>query len=205
VLETRIDYVLFDLGGVLIELGDLAILQARTGFGGDQAEWLGHLDPWLARFETGRCSASDFASGVVADWGVETTPDQFLEVLMDWAIGPYPGTSELLAELQNTVGIGCLSNINAMHWQDQSERWPVPTTFDDHFLSFELGVRKPDRAVFQAVADRLRLHPDRILFIDDVAANVAEARAFGFRAEQVRGVDGAIRALQEVGLVTRTS
>ena len=124
---------------------------------------------------------------------------------MDWAIGPYPGTSELLTELQNTVGIGCLSNINVMHWQDQSERWPVLTTFDDHFLSFELGLRKPDRAVFQAVADRLRLRPERILFMDDVAVNVDAARAFGFHAEQVRGVDGAISVLQDVGLVTRTT
>ncbi len=99
--------MLFDLGGVLIELGDLAILQGRTGFESSQADWLGYLDPWLARFETGQCSASDFASGVVGDWGVEITPDQFLEALMDWAIGPYPGSSELLTELQDTVGIGC--------------------------------------------------------------------------------------------------
>ena len=200
--EHDVDFVLFDLGGVLIELGDVAALQETTGYLGDRDRWQQILEPWMSRFETGRCSASAFSAGVVADWGVDITAAQYLEILRDWPIGPYPGTSELLSEIHQVVGIGCLSNTNALHWEDQVARWPELEMFDHKFLSFELGLRKPDSAIFQAVADRLPYGRDRVLFLDDLAVNADAARSFGFRSEPVRGLDEVVTVLKDVGLLT---
>jgi putative hydrolase of the HAD superfamily len=72
--------------------------------------------------------------------------------------------------------------------------------FDHRFLSFELGLRKPDIAIYQAVADRLPCSRDRVLFLDDLAVNVESARLFGFRSEQVRGLDGVVKVLNDSGL-----
>jgi glucose-1-phosphatase len=197
-----IEFVLFDLGGVLIELGDLADLQELTGFHGDRDSWQRILEPWIRRFETGDCPANEFSTGVVADWGVDITPAKWLEILQAWPIGPYPGTAELLLGLQQTVAIGCLSNTNALHWEDQSTRWPELEIFDHRFLSFELGLRKPDIAIYQAVADRLPFNPDRVLFLDDLGVNVDAARSFGFRSEQVRGLDEVVAVLKDSGLLS---
>ena len=199
--ESNVEFVLFDLGGVLIELGDLAGLQEMTGFLGDRVGWQQILEPWISRFETGQCSATEFSTGVVAEWGVDITPARYLEILRDWPIGPYPGTTELLSEIQQTVEIGCLSNTNDLHWEDQTARWPVLGMFDHRFLSFELGLRKPDIAIYQAVADRLPHDPDRVLFLDDLAVNADAARSFGFRSEQVRDLDEVVTALKEFGLL----
>jgi glucose-1-phosphatase len=201
VAEPNVDFVLFDLGGVLVELGDLSELQAMTRYGGSQDSWQQILQPWIWRFETGECSASEFATGVVTGLEVDITPEQCLDVFRDWAIGPYPGTDEVLWEVQQAVEIGCLSNTNVMHWQDQSTRWPVLTTFNHRFLSFEVGLRKPDPRIYQAVADRLPYHRDRILFLDDLAVNADAAREFGFRAERVRGLGEVATVLREVGLL----
>jgi glucose-1-phosphatase len=201
VMDSDVECVLFDLGGVLVELGDLTNLQEKTGFLGDRAEWQQDLEPWMHRFETGRCSASEFSVGVAADWGVAVAPERILEIFRDWPIGPYPGTAELLADIRQVVEIGCLSNTNAMHWENQSARWPLLNTFDHRFLSFELGLRKPDVAIFQAVADRLPYNPDRVLFLDDLAANADAARSFGFRSEQVRGIDEVVTVLRDVRLL----
>jgi glucose-1-phosphatase len=200
--ELEVEFVLFDLGGVLVELGDLSDLRAMTRYEGDPVSWQQILEPWLCRFETGQCSASEFATGVVTDWGVDITPERCLEVFREWAIGPYPGTAALLSEVQQVVEIGCLSNTNTMHWQDQSTRWPELTTFDHRFLSFELGLRKPDREVFQAVTDRLPYDRGRILFLDDLGANADAARAFGFRSIQVRGLGEVEVVLRETGLLS---
>ena len=54
---------------------------------------------------------------------------------------------------------------------------------DGAFYSYELGLAKPDPAYFAAVADRLGVAPDRLLLIDDNAANVAGARSAGLDAE----------------------
>jgi len=196
-----VDFVLFDLGGVVIELGGVSSLQEMAASIGNEERWHQWLaSPWVRRFEKGECSATEFSTQVVSDWGLDIAPDRFLEIFRDWPIGPYRGTMELLTEVQRSMRIGCLSNTNSMHWEHQTAMWPVLDIFDFRFLSFEIGLAKPDEAIFQAVADRLPVRRDRILYFDDVAVNSNAARSFGFRSEQVRGIDEVRTVLRAVGV-----
>jgi FMN phosphatase YigB (HAD superfamily) len=138
---------------------------------------------------------------VVAEWGIAISPERFLDIFRQWPIGPFDGAPELIAEVRRSVPIGCLSNTNVLHWDHQSSQWPMLGTFDYRFLSFELGLVKPDHEMFRAVADRLPVSPDRVLYLDDVALNSDAARAFGFQSEQVRGIDEVRRALVRFGLI----
>ncbi|HEX3980021.1 MAG TPA: HAD family phosphatase [Acidimicrobiales bacterium] len=197
-----VEVVLFDLGGVLIELGGVASLQTMAGIADDEAVWQKWLtSPWVRRFEAGQCSAHEFSGGVVSEWDLPVTPDRFLEIFRDWPVGPLPGSSELLADVQRSVPIGCLSNTNTLHWDHQFARWPILGMFDYRFLSFDLGLVKPDRSVFKAVADRLPVGVDRVLFLDDNALNSDAARSFGFLSERVRGVEEARQVLEDVGVL----
>ena len=112
-----------------------------------------------------------------------------------------PGSSELLADVQRSVPVGCLSNTNKLHWEDQIGRWPLIDLFDYRFLSFDLGLVKPDQAIFRAVADRLPVPRDRVLFLDDNALNTDAAGEFGFLARRVCGIDEARQALVEAGVL----
>jgi putative hydrolase of the HAD superfamily len=198
-----VEFVLFYLGGVLIELGGVATLQEMAGIASDDDVWHRWLaSPWVRRFETGRCSAVEFSVGVVAEWQLDLPPERFLEVFRDWPIGPYPGAQDLVDEVQRSVPVGCLSNTNSMHWEHQSAMWPLLDGFDRTFLSFELGLVKPDVDIFQAVADQLPVDRARVLFLDDVALNTDAARNFGFRSEQVRGPEECRTVLAAVGLLS---
>ena len=126
-------------------------------------------------------------AGVVSEWELPVSPEQFLRVFREWPIGPYPGAAELLTEVRESVPIGCLSNINTTHWEDQVARWPILDLFDYRFLSFDLGLVKPDAAVFERVAELLPVERDRVLFLDDNTLNAEAARSAGFGSEQVRG------------------
>jgi HAD superfamily hydrolase (TIGR01509 family) len=202
VTNPGIEFVLFDLGGVIIELGSVSSLQEIAASVGDEEDWHQCLaSPWVRRFEKGECSATEFATRVVAEWGLDVVPERFLEIFRDWPVGPYRGTTDLLAEVKQSVKIGCLSNTNSMHWQHQTSLWPVLDMFDFRFLSFELGLAKPDEAIFRAVAERLPFSRDRILYFDDVAANSDAARSFGFSSEQVRGIDEVRVALHKFGVL----
>jgi epoxide hydrolase-like predicted phosphatase len=53
--------------------------------------------------------------------------------------------------------------------------------FDQVVISGEVGLRKPDRAVFLLVAERLGLPPHRCVFVDDTKGNVEAAEAVGMR------------------------
>ncbi len=199
---SEIGFVLFDLGGVLIELGGVTSLKELAGIASDEEVWEHWLaSPWVRRFEKGGCSAAEFSTGVVSEWELAISPERFLEVFRDWPVGPFSGSQELLSEVQQSVPIGCLSNTNSLHWEHQASRWPMLGTFDARFLSFELGLVKPDPAIFQAVADQLPVPRGRVLFLDDVALNSDAARSFGFVAEQVRGIEEARQVLMDVGVL----
>jgi epoxide hydrolase-like predicted phosphatase len=53
--------------------------------------------------------------------------------------------------------------------------------FDQVVISGEVGLRKPDRAVFLLAAERLGLSPRRCVFVDDTKGNVEAAEAVGMR------------------------
>ncbi len=196
----RIDFVLFDLGGVLIDPGGVAPMRELSRIGTDEELWARWLScRWVRRFEAGLCSPEQFAAGMVADWELELEPAAFLQEFSGWANAPYPGALELVAAVRDDVGLGCLSNMNPVQWHASYEASAITEAFAFRFLSFELGLVKPDRQVFEVVASRLPVPPERVLFLDDNAVNVTGAEASGFVARHVRGVDEARRALAAEG------
>jgi glucose-1-phosphatase len=62
---------------------------------------------------------------------------------------------------------------------------------------------KPDAAIFSAVAERLPVPRQRVLFLDDNLVNVEAAEGAGFPARHVRGVEAARDALVDAGVLGR--
>lgn len=200
--RSGIEFVLFDLGGVLIDVGGVGHMRDLSGISSDEELWTRWLAcRWVRRFEAGRCSADAFASGVVEDWGLDLEPADFLAAFSGWTVDPYPGALELVDAVRAGTPVGCLSNTNVLQWESRYRSSPLFEAFDACFLSFELGLVKPDRAIFDEVARRLPVRADAVLFLDDNAGNVEGAAAAGFVARQVRGVDAARQALAHDGVL----
>jgi HAD superfamily hydrolase (TIGR01509 family) len=197
-----VDLVLFDLGGVLIEVTGVRAMLDLTGIEDEADLWRRWLTcRWVRRFESGGCSETEFAAGVVTDWQLELSPAAFLDAFRRWATGPLPGAAELVAQTRSSVPTGCFSNTNALHWHDHIAAWPLVGLFDHRFLSFELGLLKPDAEAFARVADLLQVPAERVLFLDDNAMNVAGATAVGFQAARAAGVAEARQRLAEAGVL----
>ena len=197
-----IDVVLFDLGGVLIDFGGVGPMKQLAGIESDDELWRRWLTcRWVRSFERGECSADDFAVGVVSDWELPVDAHEFLVAFESWPGGPLAGADQLVESVRAVVPVGCLSNTNALHWDSQFVKWPILDGFDFRFLSFELGIVKPDRELFDRVAQLLASPPERVLFLDDNAINVEGAVEAGFIAREVRGVDEARAALVDAGLL----
>jgi glucose-1-phosphatase len=196
-----IDVVLFDLGGVLIEIAGVRAMLELTGIEREEELWQRWLTcRWVRLFESGQCSETEFAAGVVADWQLDLGASAFLQAFGDWPTGPLPGAAELVALTRASVATGCFSNTNALHWHHIAA-WPLTGLFDHRFLSFELGLLKPDIAAFAQVADLLKVPAGRVLFLDDNAVNVAGAAAAGFQAARAAGIDEARHRLVEAGVL----
>jgi FMN phosphatase YigB (HAD superfamily) len=202
--DRGVDVVLFDLGGVLVDFGGVEPMKQLSGITDDEEIWRRWLScRWVRDFERGGCTASEFAAGVVADWDLPITPDEFLECFRGWLGGPLRGAAQLVAEVAGVVTVGCLSNTNALHWEEQFSRWAVVSELEHRLFSYELGAVKPDREIYERALARLGAAAHRVVFLDDNQINVDGAAATGLVARRARGVDEARAALEELGVLSR--
>ncbi|MGC8626826.1 MAG: HAD family hydrolase [Acidimicrobiales bacterium] len=196
-------FVLFDLGGVLVRLGGMAKVQQLAGFESEEELWHRWLaSPWIRRFEQGKCEPLEFANGMVRSWGLPVSAEEFLDVFKAVPVGLFPGARELVALTRDHLPVGCLSNSNVLHWELMGKHWGLAGLFDRAFLSYELGMVKPDHEIFEHVVHSLGAPPERVVLLDDNQLNVQGARAVGLTAVQVRGPAQAKSALVDLGVLS---
>jgi putative hydrolase of the HAD superfamily len=183
----RIDGVLFDVGGVLVALDGVPSLAGLLGVEPHHDDlhrrWMSCASVRL--HETGKISAETFAADVVAELGLSLSPQAFLVDFAGWLTGPLPGAFELVARIPNRYRVGILSNMSALHWR-RIVAMALPERFDSICVSHEIGFLKPSPQAFETALDRMGLPADRVLFLDDGAANVDPARELGMIARLVK-------------------
>jgi putative hydrolase of the HAD superfamily len=202
VSESQFDVILFDLGGVLIELTGVAQMIAWTGIASDEELWRRWLTSSSVRsFETGRMTADEFAAALCLEFGLPVGAAEFMAEFTLWPRHVFPGAHELLGALASRHRLAALSNNNAVHWERISRDMGLGGYFSASFLSHEIGLIKPDRAVFEHVAEALGCEPGRILFLDDNRLNVEQAASVGMVAHRAAGVEETVALLRELGLL----
>ena len=71
---------------------------------------------------------------------------------------------------------------------------------DGQLISYEIQEVKPNTAIYQAICDRFAIDPSKAVFIDDSAANIAGAKAFGLNTIHFNNYEDAIAQLQTLPL-----
>ena len=116
--------------------------------------------------------------------------------------GMVKGTGAVMAELQqaNFRLLG-LTNWSAETFPVARDRFGLLQRFEDILVSGEIGLAKPDPAIFELIIHRYGLQPDACVFIDDSPPNVRSAEMVGFTG--IRFTDAAqLRSrLVELGLL----
>ncbi len=96
----------------------------------------------------------------------------------------------LLKSLAERHRVFLLSNTNALHYEFIRERYAFARQVHGAVLSYELGLRKPERAIYEAALKAAGAKPEESVFIDDLEENVRGARAAGIAAiRHTAGVD----------------
>ncbi len=108
---------------------------------------------------------------------------------------PIPETLDLLARLRrrrqqaDDLRLFYLSNMPAPFARVLELRHECLRWFDGGVFSGDVGLLKPEPAIFALLESRHALVPHQAIFIDDSAANVDAARARGWRAIEFRSAD----------------
>jgi HAD superfamily hydrolase (TIGR01509 family) len=195
--------LLFDVGGVLVELTGVAtMLEWMGGRVTSDEMWRMWLQSNPVReFERGRIDAAQFAAEVTSEFRLPVEPQQFLSSFTGWVTGLYPGALEMLAEIPPSYRRAVLSNSNALHWTRVMDELQLGPAFPHHFVSHLTGRIKPDVDAFEHVVESMDCRPEQVLFLDDNALNIDAAKRFGMQAARVQGIDETRRALIARGII----
>lgn len=87
----------------------------------------------------------------------------------------------LLSSLHGQIRLGIINNGTALTWPYFEERFELSRQFDICLNSAQIGKAKPEKAIYLLAAEKLRLSPQEILFMDDLAENVTGAEAVGMQ------------------------
>lgn len=94
-----------------------------------------------------------------------------------------------------------LSNTNELHWEFIKSRYSeVLNLFDAHYTSHEVGLEKPDLALYRHVEEDAGASAQQIFFIDDLPPNIEGARAAGWDAALHLDADSLEAQLRQRGL-----
>ncbi len=195
--------VLFDLGGVLVELNGVTPMLRWLGYRMPTEElWRKWLhSPSVRDFETGRIETQDFAKRLIEEFEIVVGEQEFIDAFASWPTGLFPGALELVAQIPRRYVRAVLSNSNALHWPRVRDDMEVGDAFDHYFISHLTGHIKPDAAAFEHVTESLQCRPAEVLFLDDNLLNVEAARKVGMGAFVVRGAAEAEQVLRNAGVV----
>ena len=196
--------ILFDVGGVLVELSGfstlLSWLAGRATVDQVYTIWLS--SPNVRAFETGKMDPDVFAERLIAELGLPIATERFLAEFSKWGLTLLPGAVELLAQVPQHYVRATLCNTNVLHWPNVMQHPELLEHFEHHFASHLTGRIKPDEEAFLHVIDSLSCKASEILFVDDSRLNVEAAKRVGMSAFQVKGPREAEEALRQAGVVS---
>jgi putative hydrolase of the HAD superfamily len=179
---SAIKAVIFDWGGVLIENPTEGILQySREYLGIGAGCMLAAYRKLMPYFQEGKISEEEFWKGVRRRTGAKRTPHSSL-----WLTAfekSYVEKKEVFAVAADLhvrgYRTGILSNTEKPA-RALMER-AAYCIFDPIVLSWKAGSAKPRHGIFEVLIETLSMSPSEILFIDDVAANIAVAKDLGLQ------------------------
>ena len=189
---THYPNLIFDLGGVLINLDYSASV---TAFGA-----LSHCPEPLAfnqraqaplfdALETGHLGAAEFRAALRETYQITAAPDEALDAAWNAMLLDVPAVRLHLLRALRAAGyrLFLLSNTNEIHraafdyilHRDHDLPDGLLGFFEQVYYSHEVGLRKPDPAIFNRVLADHHLSPAHTLFIDDSPQHITAAQAVG--------------------------
>ncbi len=185
--------LIFDLGGVIINLHEKATVEAFRKLSSlSDAEFYALYQPIsysfaiLEHFETGKISIPAFRDMMRETLKIKASDAQ-IDHAWNQILGDIPQVRiDLLKKLAGTHQLILLSNTNEIHrdafeqiFSAQSGMKNFAALFHHVYYSFEMNDRKPNLSIYRKLVDNHKLNPAETLFIDDNMKNAIASKKVG--------------------------
>ena len=176
--------IILDFGDIFINLDKGATAQAMKPFG--FKEITPELDSLFKAYEKGKVSSDEFLSTVSKQFPSATHSDligAWNAILLDFPIRRLEFIEQLAQE--KIYRLFLLSNTNDIHIEYVKQQMGMldynrfKNAFEVFYLSYEMGMRKPDAEIFEYVLQENGLEASETLFVDDTSENTDTASTLG--------------------------
>ncbi|HET7202868.1 MAG TPA: HAD family phosphatase [Steroidobacteraceae bacterium] len=174
--------VVFDVGGVLLELRYDPFIRYLAGAGIDMRDlpgWLTKVD--LAGHERGELAGEELLARIAA---MASRPLDLADLRTRW-LDMFERSEEmfaLAAGLMQEYRVYLLSNAGDLHWQHFDRLYGLDSLVHGACASFRVKAIKPSADIYRKAEAMFGLDPAATVFIDDLPQNVIGARACGWNA-----------------------
>jgi glucose-1-phosphatase len=184
----KIKNIIFDLGGVLIDIDYHKTINAFKQLG------IAHFDTMYSQvtandlfenLETGKINAEHFYDAIREEAKLNLTNDQIKTAWNAILLNFRPSSIAYLEQLANTHNLFLLSNTNSIHQQSffKTFKSEFNKNLNDYFIkayySHEINLRKPYTTIYEFVLNDAKLNAAETLFIDDSKINIPAANEVG--------------------------
>ncbi|WP_422348233.1 HAD family hydrolase [Flagellimonas sp.] len=178
--------IILDFGDIFIDLDKPATARAMAKYG--YKELTPDLENLFNSYEKGEMDSPSFLKHVASHF--PTAPEDYVINAWNSILKDFPDSRldfvENLAK-QNQYRLFLLSNTNDLHIEFVRERLGkekfdrFEAAFEVFYLSYEMGMRKPDAEIFEFVLQANNLIPEETLFVDDTKENTDTAASLGIQ------------------------
>lgn len=199
---SAITAIAFDLGNVLIRVDHGRFCRRLAQAAGvapeevHRAVFETSLEP---DYDTGRLSSQAFYQEIMSFFQVDLPYSHFCAWWQD-IFAPMEGMAEVVEALADRYPLFLLSNTNDLHFPFVYQRFPLVRRVTRYILSYQVGSRKPEAAIYQSLVRELQGPPEQCLFVDDKPPFVQAARTHGLVAWQFTTPQDFIARLRQHGL-----
>ena len=201
-MSAEVDAVVWDIGHVLVQWSIRNLYEKLIADPAELDWFLEHVVtlPWHFRHDAGEPLADLIAEKVAEFPGHRTLIEAYGPRWLETIPGLIPGTPALIEALAaQGVPQFSITNFGADTWAMFRPTLPLLDHMGDIVVSGVERLAKPDPAIFHLAAQRFGHAPERMLFIDDNAANIAGAAALGWKVHHftrgARALEADLRGL----------
>ncbi|MFH0917914.1 MAG: HAD family phosphatase [Candidatus Omnitrophota bacterium] len=204
-MRPEIKVLLFDLGRVLVDFDHLRSAQRISAFCSKTPRQIYDLffeSQATIAFEAGKITPEDFYLQVKQMLDLKLSYDSFEPIWNDifFLSSDNRSVFGLVNALRTNYKTAMLSNINILHYEYLKRNFPVFGVFDQIFLSFQLGLIKPDKKIYNLVIRKLKVSPAEIFYTDDRPELVQSAKSLGMSGCVFTKFNQLISDLEENGI-----
>lgn len=173
--------IIFDLGGVVLNLDQEKTLRAFKKLGADLDE-LNHESSLFLDFEVGKISSEQFIHQLHVHLKGEAGNDQIVKAWNNMLLDLPAFRVEMIRELKKKYRLFLLSNTNELHINaiyEEHGKSVFEELFEKIYLSHEIGLRKPHVACYRYVLEDAGIKGSESVFVDDSKQNIKGAAEAG--------------------------